>query len=94
MKDEIEPFQKLVKTLQLQNIIGKTDYKFRNPIYVNMVREPVNRIISWYYYVRAPWYIVQPTDNGSIGIHTFIFRLMVDFWTHNLRHTMVLFRDG
>jgi hypothetical protein len=24
-----------------------------------MVREPVNRIVSWYYYVRAPWYVID-----------------------------------
>ena len=24
-----------------------------------MVRDPVERIISWYYYVRAPWYFVE-----------------------------------
>ena len=26
---------------------------------VNMVRDPVERVISWYYYVRAPWYFVE-----------------------------------
>lgn len=24
-----------------------------------MVRDPVERVISWYYYVRAPWYYVE-----------------------------------
>ena len=26
-----------------------------SPIYVNMVREPVERLVSWFYYIRAAW---------------------------------------
>lgn len=26
---------------------------------MNVVRDPVERVISWYYYVRAPWYYVE-----------------------------------
>ncbi|XP_050351581.1 heparan sulfate 2-O-sulfotransferase pipe [Nymphalis io] len=36
-----------------------TRYGFPSPIYVNVVRDPVERVISWYYYVRAPWYYVE-----------------------------------
>ncbi|XP_070064452.1 heparan sulfate 2-O-sulfotransferase pipe isoform X8 [Drosophila virilis] len=30
-------------------------YNFPQPIYVNMVRDPVEKIISWYYHKRTPW---------------------------------------
>ncbi|XP_063235466.1 heparan sulfate 2-O-sulfotransferase pipe [Bacillus rossius redtenbacheri] len=36
-----------------------TQYSLPEPIYVNLVRDPVERVISWYYYVRAPWYYVE-----------------------------------
>lgn len=39
--------------------INFTTFKLTQPIYVNMVRDPVERVISWYYYVRAPWYFVE-----------------------------------
>ncbi|XP_073975569.1 heparan sulfate 2-O-sulfotransferase pipe [Rhodnius prolixus] len=39
--------------------INFTQYNLPEPIYVNIVRDPVERIISWYYYVRAPWYYVE-----------------------------------
>lgn len=36
-----------------------TRYNLPTPIYVNLVRDPIERVISWYYYVRAPWYYVE-----------------------------------
>lgn len=34
-------------------------YNLPTPIYINIVRDPIERVISWYYYVRAPWYYVE-----------------------------------
>uniref|UniRef100_A0A8D9B2P0 Heparan sulfate 2-O-sulfotransferase pipe n=1 Tax=Cacopsylla melanoneura TaxID=428564 RepID=A0A8D9B2P0_9HEMI len=39
--------------------INFTEFHMPEPIYVNLVRDPVERVISWYYYVRAPWYYVE-----------------------------------
>merc|ERR1712045_291360 len=36
-----------------------TKFNLEMPIYVNMVRDPVERVTSWYYYIRAPWYFVE-----------------------------------
>jgi len=39
--------------------VNFTQFDMDMPIYVNLVRDPVERVISWYYYVRAPWYFVE-----------------------------------
>ncbi|XP_018323063.1 heparan sulfate 2-O-sulfotransferase pipe [Agrilus planipennis] len=36
-----------------------SEFGFPEPIYINIVRDPIERVISWYYYVRAPWYYVE-----------------------------------
>ncbi|XP_030570716.1 heparan sulfate 2-O-sulfotransferase pipe-like isoform X8 [Drosophila novamexicana] len=36
-----------------------TKFNLPTPIYLNVVRDPVERVISWFYYVRAPWYFVE-----------------------------------
>ncbi|EDW18980.2 uncharacterized protein Dmoj_GI13539, partial [Drosophila mojavensis] len=40
------------------NYLNFTKYEQPRPIYINMVRDPVDRVISWYYYIRAPWIFV------------------------------------
>ena len=44
--------------LKHQNFFDFSEFGHRSPLYINFVRHPVERIISWYYYVRAPWYQV------------------------------------
>ncbi len=51
----------------------------RNPIYVNFVRHPVDRIISWFYYVRSTPYIINITDPLPIGM----FKTSLDDCLHN-----------
>ena len=38
---------------------------YKQPIYMNFVREPVQRVISWYYYIRAPWYAFTTNENST-----------------------------
>ncbi|XP_030387988.1 heparan sulfate 2-O-sulfotransferase pipe-like [Scaptodrosophila lebanonensis] len=40
------------------NYLNFSYYDQPKPIYINMVRDPVDRVISWYYYIRAPWIFV------------------------------------
>ena len=41
------------------NFIDFTEFNMTQPIYINFVRDPVSRVISWYYYIRAPWRIIS-----------------------------------
>ena len=49
------------------NFINYERFNRTSPIYVNMVRHPVERVISWYYYIRQNWYILQvdPVTNET-----------------------------
>ncbi len=44
---DFELFDQLSKRPQLSGMIENKSFQYLRPIYVNMVREPVNRIISW-----------------------------------------------
>ena len=40
------------------NFLNFEEFGFQNPIYINFVREPVEKAISWYYYKRQNWYLL------------------------------------
>ena len=40
------------------NFLNFEEFNRTNPIYVSMVRNPVERVISWYYYHRQIWHII------------------------------------
>ena len=44
------------------NFINFQEFGLQNPIYINFVREPVDKVISWYYYRRQNWYMLESTD--------------------------------
>ncbi|XP_017468081.1 PREDICTED: heparan sulfate 2-O-sulfotransferase pipe-like [Rhagoletis zephyria] len=41
------------------NYIDFRAFNLPQPIYINMIRDPIERVISWFYYKRAPWTAVQ-----------------------------------
>ena len=41
------------------NFLNFEEFDKKNPIYINMVRHPVERVISWYYYIRQNWYQIR-----------------------------------
>ncbi|XP_052843963.1 heparan sulfate 2-O-sulfotransferase pipe isoform X6 [Drosophila gunungcola] len=34
-------------------------FHYAQPIYINMIRDPIERVISWFYYKRTPWSSVK-----------------------------------
>ena len=50
------------------NFIDFTEFNMTQPIYINFVRDPVSRVISWYYYIRAPWRIISQDVRNNVTI--------------------------
>lgn len=41
------------------NYINFTQFRAPRPIYINLIRDPLERVRSWFYYVRAEWYYID-----------------------------------
>ena len=48
------------------NFLDTTEFGVPMPIYINIVRHPVDRVYAWYYYIRAPWYVIDPSPQDII----------------------------
>ena len=44
------------------NFLDFEEFNKTTPIYINMVRHPIDRVISWYYYIRQGWYALNWED--------------------------------
>ncbi|XP_067647738.1 heparan sulfate 2-O-sulfotransferase pipe isoform X2 [Eurosta solidaginis] len=42
--------------------INFTRFHMPKPIYINLVRDPIERVVSWHYYIRAEWYYIDMKD--------------------------------
>ena len=47
------------------NFLNFEEFNRTNPVYVNMVRHPVERVISWYYYQRQSSYIIYRDERNE-----------------------------
>ena len=55
-----------------QNFLDFSEFGMTSPTYINFVRNPVERIISWFYYIRAPWYHLDLDEyNNTVQVSHF-----------------------
>ena len=52
------------------NFLDTTEFNLSMPIYINIVRHPVDRVYAWYYYIRAPWYVLKPRPQDIVPMKT------------------------
>ncbi|CAG0898774.1 unnamed protein product, partial [Cyprideis torosa] len=57
------------------SLVNFTRFNLPMPIYINMVRDPVERVISWYYYVRQP---IHPVRKHRRWPNDFNYKTMPD----------------
>ena len=47
------------------NFLNFEEFNLTNPIYVNMVRDPIERVISWFYYHRQAFHNIKRNPDNS-----------------------------
>ena len=61
--EPVEPKNKSIVYKKHMNFLNFEEFNKTNPIYVSMVRDPVERVISWYYYHRQTTYLLKFEDH-------------------------------
>lgn len=51
---KLSRFTKLMEYSEHTAFINFTEFNFPSPIYVNLIRDPIDRVVSAYYYIRNP----------------------------------------
>ncbi len=47
------------------NFLDFSEFNATAPVYINFVRDPVERVVSWYYYMRMPWKLVKVDEKTN-----------------------------
>ena len=61
--EPVQPKNKSIVYKKYMNFLNFKEFNKTNPIYVSMVRDPMERVISWYYYHRQTTYLLKFEDH-------------------------------
>ena len=57
--EPVQPKNKSIVYKKYMSFLNFEEFNKTNPIYISMVRDPLERVISWYYYHRQTTYLLE-----------------------------------